>query len=74
MGHGDLEDGLCEIDSDVRSVHADSSPGLGLWGRFSMHWHIGAVSGEESIPSVAGSGRLAAASVPTGPELGGEQN
>jgi len=62
MGHGDLEDGLCEIDSDARSVHVDSSPGLGLRGRFSMCWHIGAVSGEESIPSVAAaqpSGKLA---------------
>lgn len=30
---GNLEDGLCEIHSDARSVHADSSPVLGLRGR-----------------------------------------
>jgi hypothetical protein len=58
VGHGDLKDGLCQIDSEVRSVHEDSSPGLGLRGRLRVCWHIGAVSGEESIPSVAGCGHL----------------
>jgi hypothetical protein len=32
-GHSDLKHGLCEIDGDVGSVHADSFPGVGLWGR-----------------------------------------
>jgi hypothetical protein len=33
MRHGDLEDGLCEIDGHVRIVHEDSSPVFGLRGR-----------------------------------------
>ena len=32
-GHSDLKHGLCEIDGDVGSVHSDSFPGVGLWGR-----------------------------------------
>ena len=31
--HGNLEDGLCEIDGHVRIVHKDSSPVFGLRGR-----------------------------------------
>lgn len=33
MGHGDLEDGLCEIHGDLGSIHEDSSPLFGLRGR-----------------------------------------
>jgi hypothetical protein len=33
MGHGHLEDGLCEIHGDLGSIHEDSSPLFGLWGR-----------------------------------------
>jgi hypothetical protein len=53
VGHGNLKNRLCEIDGDVCSVHEDSSPVLGLRGRNDGFWHIGAVSGEESIPSLA---------------------
>ena len=57
VGDRYLEDGLCEIDGDVRSVHADSSPLIGLRGRTGF-WHVGAGLGEESIPSLLLQGQL----------------
>jgi hypothetical protein len=33
MGNGYLEDRLCEIHGDLGSIHEDSSPVFGLWGR-----------------------------------------
>jgi hypothetical protein len=48
----DLEDGLCQVDTDARSVHADSFSTFGLRGREVMCWHAGAAVGEESIPSL----------------------
>ena len=34
MGHSDLKDRLCEIHGDLGSLHEDSSPLIGLRGRW----------------------------------------
>ena len=52
MRDGNLEDGLCEIDRDLSSVHRAPHPRV-AFEAVDWLWHAGAVGGEESIPSIA---------------------